>query len=547
MYQLFSHRSFPDDSSFKEPEKKKTKTEHLSSSREPAFDLPCVAQMQQLGVPASICLMAQNLLESGSSGEKSGDEYCSLNVVCQDLHLLLLDPERFLFDREMGENESPKLLYRDRKLYGRDEEESLITDAFCRVSRGKSEAFFIGGFSGSGKSKLVNSLKARVNTVGGYVLMHKYDDISKDIPLFGVVSALNQLCLMVKRRNTPSGLDAIANKLKDMFGDDCWLLASVLPNVSVFSSDFSVEGKHTSETMNLRSVCYTLLRFVRVISSPAHPIMVSITVFYDVKLFIHDTSPHAKTIFLCLQLVFDDMQWCNSTALDAVHAILSDTRGSCVFFVGTYRDNEVQDDHAIFQLIDKLDVSNVPTTKMSLTGLNQEDLNTMISDALCLYPRICRSLSDVIFQKTKANPFFVLEFVQSLRDRGLLKYNPHQKRWVWNVEAIQSEEITDNVQHLLSSKLKGLSESMQAVLKVMACFGTSTNESLISQLSETKEYSNMRDGIKCVVSDGFVEKDGEGGFKFVHDKIREAAYNLIPDSDKDQVGNLSRQYVLFVL
>ena len=116
-----------------------------------------------------------------------------------------------------------------------------------------------------------------------------------------------------------------------VFGDDCWLLASVLPNVSVFSSDFSVEGKHTSETMNLRSVCYTLLRFVRVISSPAHPIMVSITVFYDVKLFIHDTSPHTKTIFLCLQLVFDDMQWCNSTALDAVHAILSDTRGSCIF------------------------------------------------------------------------------------------------------------------------------------------------------------------------------------------------------------------------
>ena len=81
----------------------------------------------------------------------------------------------------------------------------------------------------------------------------------------------------------------------------------------------------------------------------------------------------------------------------------------------------------------------------------------------------------------------------------------------------------------------------------MACFGTSTNESLISQLSDTKEYSNMRDGIKCVVSDGFVEKDGEGGFKFVHDKIREAAYNLIPDSDKNQVGDLSRQYVLLVL
>ncbi len=129
--------------------------------------------------------------------------------------------------------------------------------------------------------------------------MHKFDEISKERPLFGVISALNQLCLMVKRRNTPEDVLTVANKLKDVFGDDCWLLASVLPNVSVFSSDFSVEGKHTSETMNLRSVCYTLLRFVRVISSPAHPIMVSIIVFYDVKLFIL-TQALTPRLFSCV-------------------------------------------------------------------------------------------------------------------------------------------------------------------------------------------------------------------------------------------------------
>ena len=94
------------------------------------------------------------------------------------------------------------------------------------------------------------------------------------------------------------------------------------------------------------------------------------------------------------------MQWADSTALDVIHTILSDTMGSCMFFVGTYRDNEVQIDHPVFDLMEKLEISNVQTTKVSLAGLNQEDLNTMISDALCLYPRICRSLSDILFQKT---------------------------------------------------------------------------------------------------------------------------------------------------
>ena len=209
--------------------------------------------------------------------------------------------------------------------------------------------------------------------------------------------------------------------------------------------------------------------------------------------------------------------------------------GSCMFFVGTYRDNEVQVEHAVFDLMEKLDISNVRTKKVSLTGLGREDLNTMISDALCLYPRICMPLSDIVLQKTKGSPFFVLEFMQSLMSRSLLQYNFHQKRWVWNEDMIRAEEITDNVLHLLSTKMNGLDELQVMVLKVMACFGTRTDESVIGYLSESIEYSGIRDGLEGAISDGFIEKDSDGNFKFSHDKIREAAYNLIPDSDKKQV------------
>ncbi len=229
------------------------------------------------------------------------------------------------------------------------------------------------------------------------------------------------------------------------------------------------------------------------------------------------------------------MQWADSTALDAIHTILSDTMGSCMFFVGTYRDNEVQIGHPVFDLMQKLEISNVRTTKVSLAGLNQEDLNTMISDALCLYPRICRSLSDILFQKTKGNPFFLLEFMQSLKSRGLLQYNSHQKRWVWNEDIIRAEDITDHVLHLLSSKMNSLSDDVQKVLKVMACFGSSTNETVIGYLIESAEYAGVRNGLEGALSDGFIVKDGEGRLQFVHDKVREAAYSLIPDNNKKEV------------
>ncbi len=232
------------------------------------------------------------------------------------------------------------------------------------------------------------------------------------------------------------------------------------------------------------------------------------------------------------------MQWADSTALDVIHTILSDTMGSCVFFVGTYRDNEVQIDHPVFDLIEKLEISDVQISKIYLAGLNPDDLNTMVSDALCLYPRICKSLSDILFAKTKGNPFFLLEFMQSLKCRGLLQYNAHQKRWMWNEDIIRAEDITDNVLHLLSSKMNGLPNDVQMALKVIASFGSSVNESAIGYLSDSEsvEYAGVRNGLEGALSDGFILKDGAGRLQFVHDKVREAAYNLIPGSDKKEVS-----------
>ena len=84
--------------------------------------------------------------------------------------------------------------------------------------------------------------------------------------------------------------------------------------------------------------------------------------------------------------------------------------------------------------------------------------------------------------------------------------------------------------------MNGLSDNVQLLLKVMACFGTSTNESVICYLNKSTDFSGVRDGLNGVVSDGFVERNRDGNFKFVHDKVREAAYNLIPESEKKQVS-----------
>ena len=464
------------------------------------------------GLPASLCMVIQNLLDCGKD-DRPDDAYDSLDAVIKDLHLLLLDPGRFLFNIEplYDDNGRKKLLFREHHLYGRENEVSLITDAFCRVSSGKRESLFIGGFSGSGKSRLVNGLTARVSISGGYVLTHKFDQMLEGRPMLEVISLFNELCKLVLENNSQENLRIIASDIVRDFGSDLALLAHLLPKIKMLlpphlnhSADAQERGNH----INLQSICVTLQRFVRVVSSAANPVV----------------------------LFFDDLQWCEKSILAVLESLLCDVHTTFLFFVGTYRSNEVADDDEMFCLTRRLKSFGVPTTILSLDELNPSDLNTMISDDLCTFPRIVEPLSGIIYQKTKGNPLFVLAFMRSLVDKGLLEYNTNTRRWIWDEDDVSSMDITDNVLYLLSSKMSGLSPSIQAALKIAACFGMKIKQSVVAILGTDPVYSDIHDKLIQVAKEGFMVKVGITDFKFVHDKVREAAYSLIPEEEKNQVS-----------
>ena len=172
-------------------------------------------------------------------------------------------------------------------------------------------------------------------------------------------------------------------------------------------------------------------------------------------------------------IFLDDLQWADTASLDLVQAILSDLKGSnCVFFVGSYRDQDVKQGHFVFEFVYALPVNEVRCTELHLDGLAEDDLNQMLSDALCVIPRLCKSLSSLMYQKTRGNPFFAFEFLRSLIDRNLVSYSLRDKRWRWEVDRVGAEDITDNVLFLLTSKITGLPEDVQTALKVAACFGS---------------------------------------------------------------------------
>lgn len=201
-----------------------------------------------------------------------------------------------------------------------------------------------------------------------------------------------------------------------------------------------------------------------------------------------------------------------------------------------YRHHEVEDDDAIFELMANLDARGVRKTEVHLSGLNRDDLNSMVSETLQIFPRLSMSFSDTILQKTSGNPFFAREYMKSLVDSRMLKYSLRQRRWIWDGDEISSDSTTDNnVLRLLSNKMCSLPESTQKALKIASCFGIKVDESIVTYLGSDARHSGLTGSLDVAIEEGYMQRVSTH-FVFMHDKQREAAYSLIADEERDQVS-----------
>mmetsp|Transcript_2313 Transcript_2313/g.4913 ORF Transcript_2313/g.4913 Transcript_2313/m.4913 type:complete len:750 (-) Transcript_2313:2259-4508(-) len=456
-----------------------------------------------VGLSSSLHLLVENLIE--------GD--CSLETASKDLHLLILDPASFLFERnslEKSNEATASLRVKRSKLYGREEEISLITDTFCRVtSSGESEVLLIGGFSGSGKSRLVESVCPYVDVADGIVVSQKFDEIKRANPLLVVTSAFNEICILIKEKSSDEELHAISKQLISVFGTNFSILSQALPNIMLLCPDSAPKStvKHDQDNeINSISLSFVLQLFMRVISSKEKPVM----------------------------MFLDDLQWTDVISLSIIADVLTDMKGSsCLFFIGSYRNNEVLPDHPLFEFVGKLTSGGVPLKKLHLDGMNSNELSSMISDSLCMLPRHCKDLSDMLHEKTNGSPLFAIEFLRSLVDRNMMKFSFEKRCWTYDLTQIRSETVTDNVLHLLTIKIMSLPDNIQQALKVASSFGIFLDNTLVECLSNSAKYSDIERNLRHAVSGGYIE-DNESGYKFVHDKVREAAYGLINEDELDQ-------------
>ncbi|KAA0992129.1 hybrid sensor histidine kinase/response regulator [Dyadobacter aurulentus] len=396
------------------------------------------------------------------------------------------------------------------KLYGRDPELDMLLEAFERISS-RNEMVLVSGNSGIGKSSLIRELQKRVEPRGVLFVTGKFDQYLQNIPFEAVIQSFKELVCKISSGNVTYWKAQIL----DAVGQFGQIITDVIPELErIIGSQPAVEALTPIEAQNRFVNVFT--RFINVFTKKEHPLV----------------------IFL------DDLHWADASSLRFLSRITYSVEGSNLLIIGTYRDNELSENHILKVTLNDLDATASNLSQLTLCPLQSADITELISDTFSCPPKIAAPLADIVITRTLGNPFFVSETIKELVSNGLVTYNSQRQKWLWDQEELTGYALSGSSQQLLTAKINNLPAPTRQALITASCIGSDFDLVMLSALTDKTPQEAMED-LAEAVTENLVrlssERENEHSFLakkrycFVHDQVQQAAYNLLSAAARDEM------------
>ncbi len=406
-----------------------------------------------------------------------------------------------------------------QKLYGRESQLAALMDAFNRVRQGTIEMLLIAGYSGIGKSALVNEIYKPIVHARGYFISGKFDQYKRNIPYASLIQAFRNLMRQMLTESEAQ-VQIWKQELLAALGPNGQVIIDVIPEVQLIVGPQSpVVQLGPAESQNRFNLVFK--NFIHVFTQKEHP----------------------------LALFLDDLQWADSASLKLIQLLMTDPDGQYLLMIGAYRDNEVSLTDPLILTLDEIQQVGASVNTLTLQPLSLTHISQLIADTLRLPLTKVQPLAELLLKKTDGNPFFLTQLFKYLYLESFLVFNFSAREWQWNLELIQGIGITDNVVELMVQKIQELSESTQNILKLAACIGNQFDLDVLSIVNEKSRsataaelWEALKAGLIIPLSNAYkipllLEHFNElvVDYKFLHDRVQQGAYTLIPENQRKEV------------